>query len=90
MGDTVGMGIQVGTTRIDDRGRVTLPQELRDELALAPGDVVTVEKAADGVVLRRVRSKKELWQRLRGVITAKTAVGKLDPMELKRLFRASD
>ena len=80
----------MGSSRIDDRGRVTLPQELRDELALAPGDVVTIEKAADGVVLRRVRSKKELWQKLQGVITAKNAVAKLDPMELKRLFRASD
>ena len=90
MGIIVGMGIKMGSSRIDDRGRVTLPQELRDELALAPGDVVTIEKAADGVVLRRVRSKKELWQKLQGVITAKNALGKLDPMELKRLFRASD
>ena len=90
MGTLVGMGTEMGTSRIDDRGRVTLPQELRDALALAPGDVVTVEKAADGVVLRRMRSKKELWRKLRGVITEKNAVGKLDPLELKRLFRASD
>lgn len=86
----MGMGIQMGRSRIDERGRVTLPQELRDELALAPGDDVTVEKSADGVVVRRIRSKKELWRKLRGVINEKNAVGKLDPMELKRLFRASD
>ncbi len=80
----------MGRSRIDERGRVTLPQELRDELALAPGDDVTVEKSADGVVVRRIRSKKELWRKLRGVINEKNAVGEMDPMELKRLFRASD
>ncbi len=86
----MGMGIPMGIVRIDERGRVTLPQDLREELALSPGDPVLVEKTEGGVVVRRVRSKKEVWRRLRGVITAKNAVARMDPMELKRLFRASD
>lgn len=78
------------TTRIDERGRVTLPKKLREDLTLLPGDIVLVEKAQDGIVVRRVGSTKEIFQRLRGVITAENVVGKLDPMELKRLLRRSD
>ena len=80
----------MGTTRIDERGRVTLPQELRDELALSPGDPVLLEKAEGGVLVRRVRSKKEVFRKLRGIVTAKNAVGTADPMELKRVLHASD
>ena len=80
----------MGITRIDERGRVTLPQELRDELALSPGDPVLLEKTEAGILVRRTRSKKEVFQRLRGIVTARNAVGKVDPMELKRVLRASD
>ncbi len=90
MGTLMGMGIRMGITKLDGRGRVTLPQDLREELALSPGDPVSVEKTEDGVVVRRVRSKKEASRRLRGIVTAKNATGKLNPMELKRLLRASD
>jgi AbrB family looped-hinge helix DNA binding protein len=90
MGVLMGMGTTMGITRIDGRGRVTLPEELRRELALIPGDSVLVEKAEEGIVVRRVQSKKETSRKLRGIITAKNAVAKLDPMDLKRLVHASD
>ncbi len=80
----------MGITRIDGRGRVTLPQELREELAILPGDSVLVEKAEGGIVVRRVRSKKDASRQLRGIITAKNAASKMDPMEVKRLLHASD
>ena len=86
----MGMGIWMGTLRIDGRGRVTLPQDIREDLALLPGDPVLIEKAQDGIVVRRVRSKEDTSRRLRGIITAKNAVKKVDPMELKRLLHASD
>ncbi len=86
----MGMGIRMGKTRLDERGRVTLPQEFREELGLSPGDVVLVERTSEGVVVRRSRSKKEVFRALRGIVTAANAVGDADPMELKRLLRASD
>jgi len=86
----MGMGMVMGITRIDGRGRVTLPQTIREDLALLPGDPVLVEKAQDGIVVRRVRSKKDASRSLRGIITAKNAVKRVDPMELKRLLHASD
>jgi AbrB family looped-hinge helix DNA binding protein len=90
MGVLVGKGISMGITRIDRRGRVTLPADLRRELALLPGDSVIVERAAEGIAIRRVRSREAISRRLRGIITAKNAVEKLDPMDLKRLVQASD
>ena len=66
----MGMGIRMGITKIDGRGPVTLPQDFREELALSPGDPVSVEKTEDGVVVRRVRSKKEASKKLRGIVTA--------------------
>jgi AbrB family looped-hinge helix DNA binding protein len=90
MGVLMGMGKQMGTTRIDERGRVTLPQELREELALHPGDPVVVEKAEGGIVVRGLRSKKDASRMLRGIITAGNAVHKMDPMGLKRLLHAGD
>jgi AbrB family looped-hinge helix DNA binding protein len=86
----MGMGILMGISRIDGRGRVTLPEKLRRELALHPGDPVLVEKAEESIVVRRVRSKKDASRKLRGIITAENAVKKMEPMELKRLLHASD
>jgi len=80
----------MGITRIDGRGRITVPQELREELALLPGDPVLVEKAEGGIVVRRVHSKKDAARKMRGIITAKNAVTNIDPMDLKRLLHASD
>jgi AbrB family looped-hinge helix DNA binding protein len=86
----MGMGILMGISRIDGRGRVTLPEKLRRELALHPGDPVLVEKAEESIIVRRVRSKKDASRKLRGIITAENAVNKMEPMELKRLLHASD
>jgi len=80
----------MGIVRLDERGRVTLPQELREALALSPGDPVIVEKAEGGIVVRRVHSRKDAARKLRGIITAQNAVGTMDPLELKRLLHASD
>jgi AbrB family looped-hinge helix DNA binding protein len=90
MAASMGMGSEMGITRIDGRGRLTLPQELREKLALLPGDPILVEMAEGGIVVRRLRSKEDASSRLRGIITTKNAVRKMEPMELKRLLHAGD
>lgn len=86
----MGMGIEMGKTRLDERGRVTVPQKLREELGLSPGDDVLVERAEEGVLVRRIHSKKATFRELRGIVTARNATADEDPMALKRLLRASD
>ncbi|MGH9839212.1 MAG: AbrB/MazE/SpoVT family DNA-binding domain-containing protein [Blastocatellia bacterium] len=41
----------LSTTRLGERGTMTLPKEYRDELQLAPGAPVTVLRIGDGLLL---------------------------------------
>lgn len=42
----------MGTIEVDDRGRVTIPKEIRDRLGIRPGDEVTVEVVDGEIQLR--------------------------------------
>ncbi len=69
--------------RIDERGRVTIPRRFREELSLAPGDPVQIEKVGGGLVIRPLQSGRRIFQKLRGAVTGKNANAGLDPMDLK-------
>lgn len=45
---------------IDDSGRVTIPEPLRQELHLVPGDALEVETAGEQITLRPVRGAGQL------------------------------
>jgi antitoxin PrlF len=55
--------------RVSEKGQVTIPKELRDELGIASGTEVVFERADDTIVIRKVvgasRGQK-LVDRLRG------------------------
>ncbi len=82
----MGMGIKMGKTRVDERGRVTLPGALREELGLYPGKEVNVERAGKGAFIRPVVSKKAFIQGLEGCVTEKNHAEKLDPLKLKNIW----
>lgn len=42
------------TTKLSTKGQVILPKELRDQLRWRPGTRLSVERTADGVVLKAV------------------------------------
>jgi AbrB family looped-hinge helix DNA binding protein len=48
------------TMRISEKGQVTLPSDLRRKYDLSPGTVLEVEAREDGILLRRVKSVREL------------------------------
>ena len=52
----------MGTTRIDDRGRVTIPKELRERLGLRAGDTLDVGIEAGEV---RLSVEREGVERVR-------------------------
>jgi AbrB family looped-hinge helix DNA binding protein len=53
-----------GIARLDDRGRLVLPAELRRRLGLGAGDQVTISEEADGVL--RVQSRQAAARALIG------------------------
>lgn len=58
MGRTDNNGEEYGGSELDDRGRLTIPKELRDELHLEVGTTFTVVR--DGGDIRLVRQLTEL------------------------------
>jgi len=53
-----------GTTRLDGRGRLVLPIEVRRRLGLRPGDELKISEEADGVL--RVESRRAAARSLIG------------------------
>ena len=52
------MGAIMPTAILDERGRVVLPRELADELAVTKGDTVIFEKRGRDFVVTRAGSRK--------------------------------
>ena len=90
MGINMGMGMEMGKSLVDERGRITLPADLRESLSIAPGDEVLVERSGSSILIRHVLSKREIFAKLKGCITEKNEAEKVDPMTLKKVFNASD
>lgn len=75
--------------RIDEKGRVTLPKEIRDRLGLEPGDRVDVSTIAGRIQIRPEGSvsRSEFIDECEGVITEERRSDRapaIDPLDLKR------
>jgi len=69
MGNKVGMGDKMGKTEIDDRGRITLPAEIREKLLLKSGDKLTIKVNSDNLITIQKKPSKELiFEKLVGCI----------------------
>lgn len=58
--------------RVDEKGRVTIPQDIRERLGLDPGEEVTVAAAGGQVVIRPKVSRDAAVETLRGCVDADT------------------
>lgn len=75
--------------RIDEKGRITLPKELRDRLGLEPGEEVIVELTDGSIRVRPTVDRAEARDRLRGAVNANTRTAparEVDPADLKRVW----
>jgi antitoxin PrlF len=61
------------TQRMGAKGQVVIPKKLRDEARLGPGDDVSFEPVAGGVVVRRASRPRSL----RGRFAASGMAGRL-------------
>lgn len=54
-------------TRVSSKGQVVIPQEIREELGIQPGLVLSVFVQGQAIVFKRVE-KKSLGKRLFGIL----------------------
>ena len=60
------MGVRV---RVDERGRITLPKEVRTALNIAPGDELTLSVVGNRIVLEKSTDPFEKLARLLGSLS---------------------
>ncbi|WP_123536114.1 AbrB/MazE/SpoVT family DNA-binding domain-containing protein [Halosimplex salinum] len=72
--------------RVDEKGRVTIPQSVRESLGIEPGEEVTVSVDDGSVVIRPRVTREEFVETMTGVITEETRADDaeaIDPRDLK-------
>jgi len=73
------------TRRVDEEGRVTLPQSIRESLGIGAGDEVTVELDDGQVVLQPRVSRAAFVAEMRGCVNASTRADSADPTDPREL-----
>jgi AbrB family looped-hinge helix DNA binding protein len=77
------------TRRLDEKGRLTLPKELRESLGLEPGQEVRLSVEGGGVVVRPRVSREEFAEEMVGCVNEETRrddaedVDPFDPLGLE-------
>jgi len=72
--------------RVDEKGRVTIPQSIRDSLQIGPGETVEIERADGHIVIRPRISRDAFVETMNGCINDETRAADAsprDPLELK-------
>ena len=80
----MGVGDKMGKIEIDDRGRITIPKEMREELGLKPGDGVRIKKRDDALLIEKEIDLPTFIDEMKGCITVK---GEIDPLKMKEIWR---
>jgi len=69
--DLVGKKFMTETI-VDQRGRVLIPEEIRESAGLTSGAMVVIEKAKDVIVIKPLRKHKRGWRQLCGLAPERT------------------
>lgn len=76
----------MGTSAVDERGRVLIPRDIREDLGFAPGRPVIFERVKGGVLIRPALPMKEALDRLRGIIKKHPRGKRIDPLRIKDIW----
>ena len=87
VGMDVGKGRTMGKSEIDERGRVTIPKEVREKAGLKAGDKLLLTADNKRVIMEKVVNLDRFIQELKGCITVQ---GDLDPLKLKEIWRTAE
>lgn len=72
--------------RVDEKGRVTIPQHIRESLQIDPGEVVAIEQDDGRIVIRPRISRENFVETIDGCINEETRdddAELVDPRDLK-------
>ena len=84
VGIYMGVGNIMGTSELDERGRVTIPKDIREKVGLKSGDKLLITAEKDKVTIEKAVSLEKFIQELKGCISVP---GDLDPLKLKEIWR---
>lgn len=71
----------MGKSKVEKRGRVLIPKEIRDRANLHGGEEVSVELEDGKIVLRPLKSPDKIRE-LKGCVEE----SKIDPLNLKKMW----
>ncbi len=77
------MGINMGKSIIEERGRVIIPKEIRKELNLKPGQEVIFERKEGSILMKPAVDQKKFFSELRGCVKK----SKIRPGDIKEIWR---
>lgn len=77
-----GMGIIMGIGVIEERGRVVVPKNIRDEIKLKPGQKVIIERSGNSIIIRPAVEFKKFSSELKGCVKK----SKIKPMDIKNIW----
>ena len=77
-----GVGVKMGLTFLDDRGRVVIPKELREKLGLRPDQRFLVEVRGEEIVLKPALDVEKFIAELKGCVHG----SRIRPHELKEIW----
>jgi len=77
------MGIFMGKEiEIEERGRILIPKELREELRLKSGQKLLVERRGKEIVIKLPVNKNKFVTELKGCVKK----SKIKPMDIKKIW----
>ncbi len=71
----------MGKSKVEKRGRVLIPKEIRDKADLRGGEEVSVKMEDDKIILKPLKSPEKIKE-LKGCVKE----SKIDPLDLKKMW----
>ena len=82
------VGMAMAQTVVDGRGRVLIPEEIRETSGLHTGTVVAVEKYEGRIIIKPVRKSRRAWKQLCGLAPQRTGNPQWPtPEEIKSIWQ---
>jgi AbrB family looped-hinge helix DNA binding protein len=69
---TNSVGTTVTQTVVDQRGRILIPEDMRESAGLDEGTIVRIEKREEGIVIQPIGRGKRSWKQLCGITPKRT------------------